>query len=129
MSALLKYSYRFHGPRGFNLVCLVPLLLVLLSVGCSSYDRQYGLKDLDSRDPVVRIMAIKGVGESKDVEAVPRLVDFLQDEDPVVRLYSINALKRITGTDHGYDYKAGPVARLEAVKQWRRVVDPNELPD
>lgn len=72
-------------------------------------------------------MAAKWAGDNKISAAVPRLVDFLQDEDPSVRFYSIGALRRITGTNHGYDYKAAPYLRAAAVKRWRKSLDPNEL--
>jgi hypothetical protein len=77
------------------------------------------ISDLDSPNPAVRVMAIKWAGDSKESLAVPRLVDFLQDEDTSVRFFAIEALRRITGTDNGYDYKASPRLRAQAVERWR----------
>ena len=74
-------------------------------------------------------MAIKWAGDNKMSAAVPQLVDCLQDEDKSVRFYSIGALRRITGTDHGYDYKDAPHLQAAAVKRWRESLDPNELQD
>ena len=60
---------------------------------------------------------------------MPYLIDSLQNEDKSVRFYSIEALRRITGTDNGYDYKAAPHLRAAAVKQWQESFDPNEHSD
>lgn len=99
--------------------------LVLLS-GCGGpFDRKMRLSDLDSPDPAVRIMAIKWAGDSKASSAVPRLVDFLHDEDASVRFFAVEALRRITGTDNGYDYKASPQLRAEAVERWREFLKSN----
>ncbi len=71
-------------------------------------------------------MAIKWAGDNKILPAVPQLVDSLQNEDKSVRFYSIEALRRIVGTDHGYDYKTAPHLRAAAVKRWREFLDANE---
>lgn len=98
--------------------------------GCgNSFKRDVGLADLDSRNPAVRIMAVKWAGDNKVSAAVPRLVDFLEDEDPSVRFYAIEGLQRITGTDEGYDYKAGVQQRAAAVKRWREFVGQSESQD
>lgn len=102
------------------------VLITLMLAGCDPFDRKFGLSDLESPDTRVRIMAIKWAGDNKISPAVPQLVDFLQNEDKPVRFYAIEALRRITGTDHGYDYKAAPHIRAAAVKRWREFLDSNE---
>jgi hypothetical protein len=72
-------------------------------------------------------MAIKWAGDNKISPAVPQLVDFLQDEDKPIRFYSIEALRRITGTDCGYDYKASAQRRAAAVECWREFLKTNEF--
>ena len=118
----LRYCKCFAGFGYF-----VPLIFVI--AGCDHYGRKFGLSDLEDPNPRIRIMAIKWAGENKVSAAVPRLVDLLQDEDLSVRFYSICALNRITGTDHGYDYKAAPHLRAAAVKRWREFLDANESQD
>ena len=104
------------------------VLVALMLVGCAGpFDRKIGLKDLDHPNVAVRIVAIKMAGDSKASSAVPQLVDFLQNEDVSVRFYSIEALRRITGTDCGYDYKAAPHLRAEAVRRWQDFINANEL--
>ena len=101
------------------------LLLMLISVGCESLDSQRRNEGLESSSPTVRIMAIKQVGDSKDSSAVPQLVDCLQSDDESVRFYAVGALRRITGTDRGYDYKASPKSRGGAIKRWREFLGSN----
>lgn len=103
--------------------------LLLLLTGCGDIQTDFGLADLDSPEPIVRVMAIKWAGDNKVSAAVPRLVDFLEDEDNSVRFYAIGALKRITGDDNGYDYKSSWHDRARAVKRWRAQIDPNDLTD
>jgi hypothetical protein len=111
-------------------VCLFRYILsVLLLYGCSSsyLGRTVGLADLDNSDTTVRVVAIKWAGDNKVSQAVPSLVDNLQNEDKAVRFYSIAALSRITGTDCGYDYKASPSSRGQALECWKRFLKSNEL--
>lgn len=108
------------------LSCWAPMLLILAGCG-DSFDREMGLSDLENSNPALRIMAIKWAGDNKVSSAVPRLVDFLQDEDPSVRFYAIEALQRITGTDCGYDYKAPAPLRAAATKRWREFLEQNQF--
>jgi len=116
------------SPKDSNLCACVWLLTAatLVLSGCRGpFDRKMRLSDLDSPNPVVRIMAIKWAGDSKASSAIPRLVDFLHDEDTSVRFFAIEALRRITGTNSGYDYKASPQLRAEAVERWREFLKSN----
>ena len=107
------------------LCCLV--LMVSMFFGCDSFGRRYTVSDLENPDLTVKIMAVKWAGDNKVTSAVPQLVDFLLDEDESVRFYSIQALRRITGTDYGYDYKAASYLRAAAVKRWRKSLETNGL--
>jgi hypothetical protein len=110
----LKSTYRI------NYLWLAAVIIIIV-VGCSSpLDRKPQLSDLDNPNPMIKIMAIKWAGDNKLSSAVPQLVDLLQDEDRSVRLYSICSLRRITGTDCGYDYKAAAHVRAVAIKCWRQ---------
>ena len=103
------------------------VLFSLGIAGCGdSFDRQVGLSDLEDPNPTIRIMAIKWAGENKITAALPQLVDSLQDEDPSVRFYAIEGLRRITGTDNGYDYKAQAHERAASVERWRELLNEKE---
>ena len=91
-------------------------------VGCQSLPEKVGLKNLADSDPLVRLSAIKWAGENKITDAVEPLVDCLEDDDASIRFFAIQALVKITGQDHGYDYKTDARSRCEAIEQWRRVL-------
>jgi HEAT repeat protein len=109
--------------RRFSYLLPAAAIVVILA-GCSDplLDRTPQLSDLDNPNPMIKIMAIKWAGERRMSSAVPQLVNLLEDEDRSVRLYSIQALQRITGTDCGYDYKDPADVRAEAVKCWREYI-------
>jgi len=104
-----------NGGR-FNCLWL-PAVMTLILAGCA---RKPQLSDLDNPNSMIKIVAVKWAGDNKVSSALPQLVDLLQDEDRAVRLYSIEALRRITGTDCGYDYKAAAHVRAAAVKRWHQ---------
>lgn len=95
----------------------MPIIMVL--GGCGRGVKDIGLAELESPDTATRIRAIKWAGENKDQMAVPLLVDRLQEQDPSVRFFAIQALKRITGTDNGYNYAGCSEERAQAVERWR----------
>lgn len=102
-------------------------LFILVLAGCGdSFNRPLGLSDLEDPSPTIRIMAIKWAGDNKVKEALPQLVDSLQDEDPSVRFYAIEGLRRITGTDNGYDYKAPSNERAASIERWREFLNAKE---
>jgi hypothetical protein len=98
-----------------------------LLCGCGGpLDRNFSLDDLSDPSPTVRIMAVKWAGDNKKQEAIPFLVDNLQNEDRSIRFYSIGALIRITDTDCGYDYKASPTVQKQAIECWQNFLISNE---
>jgi hypothetical protein len=103
------------------------MMLILSLTGCGDpFDRQAELSDLEDPSPTVRIRAIKWAGENRIEEAIPQLVDSLEDEDPSVRFYAIEGLRRISGTDNGYDYKAPVHERAASVERWREFLNAKE---
>jgi len=108
------------GKRFVDRWCYWSIIVIL--TGCGGLPKTVGLLDLENPDPAIRIRAIKWAGENKLTEAVPLLVDRLQEQDVSVRFYAIMSLKRITGTDQGYDYKADAASRSEAVARWRQTL-------
>lgn len=53
------------------------------------------INDLQSADTKTVLKAIKGLGESGDIRAVPPLLDALRDERGVVRQYTVEALQHL----------------------------------
>lgn len=75
---------------------------------------------LTSDDPAGRIPAMKRAARTKDPAAVPKLVALLESDDPAERLYSIEALRRITGQTFGYNYYDSEPNREAAVGRWKQ---------
>ena len=113
------------GPRGVP----ITILIILLSGGCLQTSRPISPADLENPDPVVRIKAIKCLGENKSTQAVPKLLELSQDEDHAVRFYAIIALRNITQTDLGFDYQADARRRAEAVNRLEKrfvIIEPEK---
>ena len=116
------------APRSSNIGRLLtglPILalaipLAVLAVGCAK--PRLFRADIQSQKPGDRILAIRAAAQALDREAVPLLVDRLEDEDEAVRFYAILALDRITGRRLGYDYAQPSWKRSQAVEQWRKFV-------
>ena len=56
------------------------------------------IDDLNSADTETALNAIKGLGESGDIRAVPPLLKALHDEHSVVRQYTVEALQHLVRT-------------------------------
>jgi len=78
---------------------------------------------LKDEDPAVRRQAVIEAGQSRDAQAVPLLVDCLEDSEGDIRFFAILALEKITGTTMGYKYYADFAERRQAVNRWREWLD------
>jgi hypothetical protein len=106
-------------PRSRQFLIRFGLLLLPVAAlsGCASTDTPR--QTLRSENPLDRALAVVAVGEARDLEAVHKLVDMLEDSDPGVRFYAILALRRLCGEDHGFQYHADAGTRAAAVQRWR----------
>lgn len=91
--------------------------LIVLCGGCAP--RTSARDGLQSRYPLDRAIAAVHAAERGDASAIHRLVELLDDSDRAVRMYSINALVRLTGRDYGYRHYEPDEARAAAVGRWR----------
>jgi hypothetical protein len=103
---------------------LIPLIFALTALGCAPPASVGGL---NSPDPASKLYAIRAAGESRDRTAIPALVEQLENDDPAVRVFSINALERITGERLGYNPYADDVARRASVERWVEAVKNNRF--
>jgi HEAT repeat protein len=97
----------------------VLFLAALVSSGCDApggtlYQR------LQHEDPSVRIQAMCQAARQNDTEALPYLVDRLNDDEADVRFFAIVALEKMTGQRMGYEHYAPALERAEAVERWRQ---------
>ncbi len=74
---------------------------------------------LQDEDPFVRQLAMQVLGDFGAVEAVPALLDVLEDPNPIIRKSAAETLVRLTGYDPGYDPRGSEAERKKAVKKWR----------
>lgn len=107
------------GPvlRHARLASLVTSLAVaaLTGVSCGPAPTAGGF---DSPEPAARLYAIEAAARTRDVAAVPQLIESLQHDDPVVCLAADEALRRISGTDCGYRTTESPMEREAAIDRW-----------
>ena len=104
-----------------GLFTLLPLLGAG-SAGCLTPDVKPNLND---PDPSIKVPAIKGVASADETAAdqsaaVGPLIDDLSSDDPAVRLFAAEGLRRITGESFGYEPYLDPEPRAAAVERWKQ---------
>jgi HEAT repeat protein len=100
-------------------------LTALGAGGCGSPSYPEGLHSLHVQE---RLEAVVEAGNRRDMQAVPALVDLLDDEDEGVRFYAILALEKITGTRRGYDYAGSAVGQMRSIQRWRHWLETEYTP-
>ncbi len=99
---------------------LSAILIFCFSGGCNRGLDKTEMSDIDSGVPAFQVSAMHKVAEAGNYEYLSRQIDLLEDEDAGVRFYAIMSLKKLTGTDNGYNYRYDAGRRYEAVKTWRK---------
>lgn len=74
----------------------------------------------DSPNPAAKMYAIEHAVRNNELDAVPRIVEQLDSDDPAVRMLAIAALKRMTGQTHGYCEYDPPEVRRQAIARWEQ---------
>lgn len=93
--------------------------LVALTRGSGEPARRAAVKGLSDADAIVRRQAAILAASLAVREAVPGLVDLLEDASPLVRESAVAALLSLEGTDLGYDPLDPEDRRAAAVVRWR----------
>ncbi|HWE03665.1 MAG TPA: hypothetical protein VG326_14765 [Tepidisphaeraceae bacterium] len=88
---------------------------VLLAAGCAHAPRSVA-----DPDPAAKIPAIETAVRRDDQTVVPQMVKDLDSDDPAVRLYTVEGLRKLTGRDFGYRYFDDADHRKPAVERWKR---------
>ena len=83
---------------------LLATMLLTNTIGLAYADQLRPLiNDLKSADTATVLKAIRGLGESGDIRAVPPLLEALRDKRGVVRQYTVEALQHLVqALDDGY---------------------------
>src|SRR5579871_3246236 len=92
-------------------VCFV----IALAAGCG-----HGPRAVTDEDPSDKIPAIEQAVQQHDKRVIPQLVKDLESDDPAVRMYSIDGLRRMTNLDFGYRFYDEADQRQFAVARWRK---------
>jgi hypothetical protein len=90
--------------------------MCLASGGCIPREAQ----SIGAIDPLNSIPAIQKAAAEREHKAVPALVVQLNNDDPAVRFYAIQALQRITGQTFDYVYYDEADARKPAIARWQQ---------
>src|SRR5689334_4276888 len=90
-------------------------IAIAVEAGCG-----HGPRSVTDPDPADKIPAIEAAVRSNNHKVIPQLVIDLESDDPAVRMYVIEGLRRLTGEDLGYQYYADDDARKVAVERWKQ---------
>ena len=92
------------------------LVLVCGFTGCTD---TLGTPSLTSRDPLLKVPAIKSAAVNDDRSNEAQMVADLSSDDAAIRFYSIQGLSRLTGNTYGYHYYDNDEQRRAAVDRWK----------
>ena len=101
--------------RPITSLALAVITLALIA-GCDAPPIKPSLTD---PDPSVKIPAIKLAVQNNDRSAIPVLIKSLESDDPAIRFYANDALRKLTRQDFGFLYYADDEVRRPAVKRWQ----------
>ena len=104
---------------------LLAVFVSCLLAGCSRGLDESKMSDIDSSVPAFQVSAMHKVAEAGNYEYLSRQIELLADEDSVVRFYAIMSLKKLTGTDNGYNYRYDAGRRYAAIKRWHKWLEEN----
>jgi len=78
------------------------------------------VKSVSNPDPSGSIPAMELAAEKRDLRAVPQMVKDLESDDPAIRFYAFEGLRRMTGQTFGYHYYEDEAERQPAVDRWKQ---------
>jgi hypothetical protein len=94
--------------------------LVFVAMVCVGCRAPRGSVSIHSEDPDLAIHAIRQDVSEKNTTDVPTMVANLQSDDPAIRFYSIQGLRRLTHNDFGYRYYESDEQRAPATALWQK---------
>ncbi len=101
------------------------LLLLLLLCSCGPAMTEGGF---DAASPAARSHAIEQAARAGDLDAVPKIVEQLDADDPAIRMLAIDALHRLTGETYGFHHYDPPHERHAAIQRWVTAVQSGAVP-
>jgi hypothetical protein len=116
---VLSHELVIHGMKRSAATIYLALSSTMLAGWCAGCDAPKIKPVLTDPDPSVKIPAIALAVKQHDCSAIPVLVQNLESDDPAIRFYSNDGLRKLTGLDFGYLYYADEETRRPAVEKWR----------
>jgi hypothetical protein len=96
---------------------IVAAIAIAFCIGGCSAPRSPRI--ITNPDPSGKIPAMKKAVREKDLSAVRQLVKDLDNDDPAVRMFAIQALEELTGQRYGYTYFHDELQRKAALDRWK----------
>lgn len=96
-------------------VCM--MIAISLCAGCQD---PRGPVSVKSDDPDLQIVAMQRDVSQNNRHDIPTMVEDLQSDDPAIRFYAIQGLRRLTHDDFGYHYYASDEDRAPALLLWQK---------
>ncbi|MEM9415151.1 MAG: HEAT repeat domain-containing protein [Planctomycetota bacterium] len=113
-------------PRQINAISWIALLLgVGLVPGCAQSKIAGDGRSVDAPD---RIPALVRQADRPGDEGLSVLIHALDDDDPAVRMFAVQALRERTGESFGYRYYDSAERRRPAIRRWRDWADAQQNP-
>lgn len=91
----------------------------MVVTGLTGCQAPRGPVSVNSDDPDLQILAMRRDASDRSPTDVPKLVEDLQSDDPAIRFYAIEALRRITHDDFGYCFYDDADQRKAATARWQ----------
>ena len=82
----------------------------------------------DAASEAARTHAFEQAVHDHDLSAVPKIVEQLDADDPVIRMLAIDALHRLTGETYGFRHSDPPHDRHVAIQEWVDAVQSGTVP-
>ena len=108
---------------GRRLLGVLGLLLLLCSCGPAMTEGGF-----DAASPAARSYAIEQAARAGDLDAVPKIVEQLDADDPAIRMLAIDVLHRLTGETYGFHHYDPPPQRHAAIQRWVTAVQSGAVP-
>ena len=119
----LSLEYMLGLMIGRRLLGVSGLLLLLCSCGVSMTEGGF-----DAASEAARTHAIEQAAHAGDLDAVPKIVEQLDADDPAIRLLAIEVLHRLTGETYGFHHYDSPPCRHAAIQRWVTAVQSGAVP-
>ena len=102
---------------------IIAAIGLLPAAGCG-----HGPRSVADPDPADKIPAIEHAARAGDRKSIPQLVTDLDNDDPAIRFYAIDGLRKLTGKDFAYRYYDDSDQRKPALKLWKQWLEKQPKP-